>query len=461
MLMSNSINRVYCLETRISNKDAEYFKQYIPEFDQLCRRIWQDLKHGVKTDSKYVTELCHRYGFMKRTINSALHQMKGRANALRRLSKTQIYEKKAKVKALESKIEDITLDINLMKGQVAKNPNNKDLIQRYKNKKKRRYGWQQRKIRFENSIKQFENDPLVYYNLCFGSKHEFRKQYNLDKNGYKTHEKWYNDFCRLRDRQAYYLGSSDEKCGNQQCQLTYNEETDRFMLKVRKENKWCDESLGKSANYVWLDIDFKYRRDMLIQALEDNKALTYTITRKGRKWYIDVAINQECEIVTDESNGCVGLDYNNGFIALTETDNYGNIVHTETIRLYNHGTGGKAKAELSEKISKIVRYARDRNKAISIENLEFRKTKSQQMKKGKRAYNKMLHLLDYGRYKQLCIDYSATYGVKLILVNPAYTSKIGKQKYMKPLKLSVHKAAAYVIARRGQGYTDEYIENVA
>ena len=83
------------------------------------------------------------------------------------------------------------------------------------------------------------------------------------------------------------------------------------------------------------------------------------------------------------------------------------------------------------------------------------------MKKGKRTYNKMLHLLDYGRYKQLCIDYSATYGVKLILVNPAYTSKIGKQKYMKPLKLSVHKAAAYVIARRGQGYTDEYIENVA
>ena len=50
------------------------------------------------------------------------------------------------------------------------------------------------------------------------------------------------------------------------------------------------------------------------------------------------------------------------------------------------------------------------------------------------------------------------YGVMLKMVNPAYTSKIGKQKYSKARKLTVHNAAAYVIARRGQGFEDKYIK---
>ena len=35
--------------------------------------------------------------------------------------------------------------------------------------------------------------------------------------------------------------------------------------------------------------------------------------------------------------------------------------------------------------------------------------------------------------------------------------KIGKQKYSKRMKLSVHQAASYVIARKGQGYSDRLV----
>jgi len=41
-------------------------------------------------------------------------------------------------------------------------------------------------------------------------------------------------------------------------------------------------------------------------------------------------------------------------------------------------------------------------------------------------------------------------------IDPAYTSRIAREKYMKPMGCSVHMAASYVIARRGCGYT-EYI----
>ena len=39
--------------------------------------------------------------------------------------------------------------------------------------------------------------------------------------------------------------------------------------------------------------------------------------------------------------------------------------------------------------------------------------------------------------------------------NPAYTSQIGKLKYMKPLGLSIHTSAAYVIGRRCLGFKEK------
>lgn len=328
--------------------------------------------------------------------------MKGRANAISELNKVQIQEKNAKIQNLEERMAKIKDEINCLKEQVTKHPNDKALLMKYNNKKKKLYSWQQRKLRFQNSIRDYQSDENRKYSLCFGSKSFFSKQYNLEANSYKTHEKWRNDFRKLRDRQLYFIGSSEETAGNQMCQLQYIPETERFMLKIRKEYKYCKRDVKRNDrdNYVWLDIDFKYKKDMLIKALEDGLSLSYTITRKNAKWYIDVTIKQLCEIHTNTWNGCIGLDYNNGFIALAETDKYGNIVNVENIFLWNHGTGNKAKSELSEKISKIVRYTASVGKALCIENLKFSKTKSQQIRKGKRSYNKMLHLLDYGRYKQ-------------------------------------------------------------
>ena len=44
--------------------------------------------------------------------------------------------------------------------------------------------------------------------------------------------------------------------------------------------------------------------------------------------------------------------------------------------------------------------------------------------------------------------------VRLKEINPAYTSRIAKDKYMKSMGCSVHMAASYVITRRGCGYID-------
>ncbi|GAA3326954.1 hypothetical protein GCM10020331_064970 [Ectobacillus funiculus] len=40
-------------------------------------------------------------------------------------------------------------------------------------------------------------------------------------------------------------------------------------------------------------------------------------------------------------------------------------------------------------------------------------------------------------------------------VNPAFTSQIGKMKYMKQMHISIHQAASYVIGRRGMNLKEQ------
>ena len=93
-------------------------------------------------------------------------------------------------------------------------------------------------------------------------------------------------------------------------------------------------------------------------------------------------------------------------------------------------------------------------KDITIESLNFNKKKATVGKN--KAYNKMLHMLDYSRYTEMLQNACHRKQVGLIQINPAYTSVIGEKKYGKTRKLNRHQAASYVIARLGQGYTDTY-----
>ena len=125
--------------------------------------------------------------------------------------------------------------------------------------------------------------------------------------------------------------------------------------------------------------------------------------------------------------------------------------------LWYHGTGTKAKTEIEQVVSQIVTMAKAKGKTIVIEQLDFKKTKAKQTKgnsqKGK-EYNRMLHKFDYSRYKQKLKNIAFNQKVVLSLVSPRNTSKIGKQKYSNLMKLTIHQAASYVIARRYQGFKD-------
>ena len=180
--------------------------------------------------------------------------------------------------------------------------------------------------------------------------------------------------------------------------------------------------------------------------------------RNGNRWYLQAIFEQWFESYRTVSKyGTIGLDYNDGFIELSETDRSGNLIFQRHYDLKYHGTGNRAESEIRNTIADIVKYAESRCKDIIIENLNFKREKarrSQSFRMKGRRYNRMLHQLDYRRYKQTLINTGFNHRVNVVMVDPKNTSKIGKQKYCNSRKLNIHQAASYVIARRGQGYID-------
>ena len=89
---------------------------------------------------------------------------------------------------------------------------------------------------------------------------------------------------------------------------------------------------------------------------------------------------------------------------------------------------------------------------------ELNEQDAQAIQKDIVLYNRMLHkaykMLSL-KNKGLCIKSRCIKEkVSVKEINPAYTSRIAKDKYMKSMGCSVHMAASYVITRRGCGYID-------
>ena len=99
----------------------------------------------------------------------------------------------------------------------------------------------------------------------------------------------------------------------------------------------------------------------------------------------------------------------------------------------------------------MFKFALDVGKPIVVESIQDVKTNNLY---GNKKANRKISQFAYDKMDALIEHKSQKYGICVRKVNPAYTSQIGKLKYMKQAGLSVHKAATYTIARRGMGFKE-------
>ena len=204
---------------------------------------------------------------------------------------------------------------------------------------------------------------------------------------------------------------------------------------------------------------FRNHKNKIVSILKNkNSPLTYKIIKNNNRFYLyctfEIQLEEE-DYLTRSSYGTIGLDFNKGFITLSETNNYGDLIDVGIFR-YRFRSGKKTKTDLQKIASEVVQSSREKGKDLCIENLNFTKTKSKTDSKIGKQYNQMIHSLAYSQFINLMENSAFKNSVRIIKVNPAWTSWLAKKLYCPTMKLNVHIGAAYVIARRGQGYKDSF-----
>lgn len=432
----------------VNNKNIiEYFENASVYFCRLQRKAFHIFKNenikGNKIDyNSLLKKFMADYKISRRTATSILKEVQGRIKALAELKKYEISQKEQKIKKLEKEIEKLDSKIS----EFQKKIKNKIKVShlKYWNLKKSRAFKKIKLNKFQMRLEQLKwQIETGNYKLCFGTK-------NLLKSNKL-------EFLLQRDSQMSYIGSQEETARNQMFQLSYNNRNNQFDIKLRKGFGFDTEE-----KYVFGKCYFNNHKNKLIEALENKNLtpLTYSIIRKNGRYYLhctfEYRIEDKSNFLTRKTYGTVGIDFNKGFLTVSETDRSGNLVKTDVFK-YRFGKGNKTQSDLENCISKILKRSLETGKDVCFEDLNFKDTKSKTMKgntdKGKK-YNDMLHSLAYSLYDKLITNMAFRNKIEIIKINPAWTSWIAKNKFCKRMKLNIHNGAAFVIARRGLGIKD-------
>ena len=285
--------------------------------------------------------------------------------------------------------------------------------------------------------------------ICFGSRPLFRKQFSLHDNDYVFHDEWLSDWRVARSSQSFCLGSKDENRGNQTSALFPD---GSLRVRIPKHLQ------GKYGRHIVVPlVRYSYGQDIIDQALANNQAITHRFVRKDKSWYVHttVEISRPPQVsFKPREIGCIGVDINEKEVAASETDRFGNLIWSKTYpACVKDRSTGQTMATYGDICALIVDRAVKTGKPIGHETLDFRKKKASLKEQGV-GYARMLSGFAYGSFLSLLDRRACKSGIRVYSVNPAYTTVIGKINYLSRYGLTSHEAAAFVIARRVQGYSE-------
>ena len=276
--------------------------------------------------------------------------------------------------------------------------------------------------------------------IWLGGRKLFLAQYNLRENGYESHGEWQKKWREKRSNRIFFIGSKDERFGNQNCQLVGNHLQLRMLPSLQEEQ-------GK---YIEIPVEFSYGQEIISAALKKQQAINYRFVRKEKGWYLFLTTKRVvAKQQTKRSLGAIGVDLNKSHLAWAETNRHGNLVKYGKIgTAVQDRRSDQVSASLGEAVKKIVEYAKAQQKPIVIEKLDFQRKKTKLAEESK-SYRRMLSYFAYSKFMSIMYSKAFREGVEIISVNPAYSSIIGKYKFAGMYGISTHVAASLVLARRG------------
>ncbi len=442
------------IQTKVTDKKAiEVLEKISAKIGHLRAKLLKELLQDGE-DNRLKKEYIKKYGITARQYNSLSSDVRGLIKSSRELKKRNLSESKARIKSQKHVIKKLEkkqtkIKVSNKKYKAKKRKTKKDHETRIKNieqKKTIEFRLHHKKRKLKKSQDRIIKLESKDVRICLGGKKLFHAQFNLEDNGYKNHHKWKEVFQLSRNNRIFFIGSKDERFGNQNCQLIGDKLQVRILPSLEKE-------YGK---YIKIPLDFSYGKDIVNNALSKKQAMNYRFVRKDKNWYLFLTTKRkEAETTTRKELGAIGVDLNKAHIAYAETNRHGNLVKFDKIitpiqDMRKH----QVSATFGEAIKQIVIYAKKQNKPIVIEKLDFSKKKTDFAKYSKR-YRRMLSYFAYAIFYVIMRSRAYREGVRIISVNPAFSSVIGKYKFAKMYGISVHIAASLVLARRACRYSEK------
>ena len=448
------MTQIYCYETELkpnNNSDIiEYFEQYRRKFNEAVRFTWQYYNNQdplIAQKSKLNTLIQNKFNISNRGTNSVISYAAGSHRALLELKKTELRSFQSEISELKKDIAELSIKVNNLSRKAANNQLNDKQLKKYRYSKNKLVAMKKRLDRRNNAIPKIERQiETKKLSLCFGSKTLFAHQ-RLEKD----HLSWYMKFIDARDSFIYYIGRREETACNSQCQLLYDKKYNSFKIQLRKEYACQANDRDK---YVYGECYFRYGNKELQKVLKTkNSPISYRILKRDNRYFLQATITLEKDDPCLQDR-IIGVDFNKGFVTISEVKEDGNLIATDKI-YYRFGRGNGSKNDLRVLADVLAKRCINNNTSLAIEDLNFVKKKTRAMKHKKdKKFNEMLHSLAYSNFSEFIRRACFKHNIHLSLVNPAYTSIIGKEKYSETKKLNVHTAASYVIGRRALNFVD-------
>ena len=448
------MSNVFTIVTELKlNKECNqlvgnYISDYIELFNQIQRLAFHRIKNYYIKNGKIAqkdrgiihAQLKEEFSLTSRAVDAILINMLGRYESLKELKEFERKSLERKIFSLEKELTKLKDERTLQR--INLNTGSKDFnYTKYKNLKVKIYWKQNRLNTKKQKLKNLEKEiETGKFKVCFGTK-------DLLQTNYK-------EFVKKRDSEIYFLGRAGDNACNNNFQVEYSSKTNQFYFRIRKE---IDLDNDKFV-YGQFNFNNKICTNLLNNLFRTKEsALTYRVKIKDNRVFLQIIYNFEHNkdlCVTRNSYGVIGVDFNKGFVSVSETDKYGNLINTFNID-YQYSKGNQTTKDFQQIATILKEYCLNTGKDLVIENLNFTKKKDTLISKRGKKYNEMLSSLAYSKFDSIITSKCVKNRIFLHKVNPAWTSWITKQKYCSKMKLNIHSGASYVIARRGMFLKDQ------
>jgi IS605 OrfB family transposase len=441
---------VFTYQTRpaLDAAQAVALDAYAELYGRAERSLFAALQAGDKLND-LKREFLPRFGITARQFNAVRIGLEGKIDSIKQRRPELIIEAQTKIKKALKVIARLT---------------GKALGSDKLHQKKRRLAMLQSRL----SAMQADHESGKT-RLCFGSKKLFHAQFELEANGYDSHEAWKKDWMAGRSSQFFVLGSKDESAGCQGCQAAVADDGSLTMT-LR-----LPDALSNEGKYLTLaGIRFAYGHSQIVAALctsqrvtaqtkagvatlkRTGTALSYRFVRDAKGWRVFVSVHAPAvEVSTSAGMGAIGVDVNADHLAVAETERFGNLMAARRIDLHTYGKStDQAKALIGDAAVSVVEQARQAGKPLVIEQLNFQKKKAE-LETVSRKQARLLSSFACDKMASSLKAAAFRAGVEVIEVNPAYTSVIGAVNHAQRNGISVHQGAALAIARRGLGLCEK------